>query len=636
MRLRHGWTWTGRPGCRREDAYRTGRLARARSVLPEGQLLPDRSWQRRHRGVVVLLWLHVVGLAAFALVQGYGTAHALLEAAFVAVPTMLAATKLLGRRMRMMAASFGLVTASAVLVHLSHGSIEAHFHFFVVIPILVLYQDWAPFLLCLAYVVIHHGALGPIDSSSIYNHPDALAHPWKWAFIHAAFVLGASAASLVGWRANEQMLHEPLTGLPGRAVFLHRTTLALEQLQKRSRCVAVLFVDLNRFKLLNDTLGHAVGDELLVEVSRRLGGTVRRSDVVARLGGDEFAILCRDVQLDAVTAIAERVHHALANPIRLGSAREVLVGVSIGIAVTSSPQTGADELIGNADAAMYRAKAQGARYVTFDEKMRHEDAERLATETALRRALERDELRVFYQPIVGQGGIVGAEALVRWEHPERGLVPPGEFVPIAEQAGLIVPIGRWVLETACADATGWTAQAPGGKPLYVSVNVAPRQIAHSDLEQTVRDVLATTGLEPGRLGLELTESVLMDELSGPAAALRRLKRLGVRLLLDDFGTGYSSLSYLSRFPIDVLKIDRAFVEALSADTDAAIVKAVVRMAQALGVDVVAEGVETRDQLVRLQTLGCDVAQGYYFARPRPSAELPELMRQPAGALATAV
>jgi diguanylate cyclase (GGDEF)-like protein len=608
---------------RRDDRAALALFSRALDNLPKGRLLPDASWRRRHRWIVTLVWLHAIGLAGFGMAAGFGLVHSVGEGLLVAAAAAVASVGKLGRRLRTIAASFGLITSSAILVHLSGGLIEAHFHFFVVIPILVLYQDWLPYLLALGYVVVHHGLLGVIQSSSVYNHPDAIAHPWRWALIHGLFVIGASAASLVGWRANEQLLHEPLTGLPGRAFFLHKVTLALDGLKRRRSMLAILYVDLDRFKTLNDTLGHAVGDELLVAVARRLKESVRARDTVARLGGDEFGILCETSSEGAAVALADRVHAALSRPFRVGSA-ELVSGASIGIVATASGYIRPETLIGKADAAMYRAKAgRPGPTVVFDEAMGAEDSARHATESALHQALDRDELRVFYQPIVSpvDGRMVAAEALVRWAHPERGLLSPAEFIPVAEQTGLIVPIGRWVLAEACHEAARWCTSARDPDP-WVSVNLSARQLRQADLVEVVAEVLRETGLAPSRLGLEITESSLMEDVDSALQKLLALKQLGVILLLDDFGTGYSSLSYLRQFPFDIVKIDRSFVATLGETEDSgAILAAVVQMAGALGMTVVGEGVETEDQLGCLTALGYDLLQGFYFDRPMPASDI---------------
>ena len=636
LTVRHG-SERSRARRRASDGDLFSIARRALAFLPQGRLLPERSWRRRHRWIVVLVWLHAVGLAAFGVVAGFGVVHSVSEAMLVAGAAAVAGIEQFGRRFRSLAASFGLITSSALLVHLSGGLIEAHFHFFVVIPILVLYQDWFPFLLALAYVVVHHGLLGAVDATSVYNHPDAVAHPWRWALIHGVFVVGASAASLVGWRANEQLLHEPLTGLAGRAFFLHRVSLTLDRLKRRRSRLAVLFIDLDRFKVLNDTLGHSVGDELLVAVARRIKETVRSQDTVARDVDDEFAVLCEVTSERAAIAIADRISEALSRPFVVESA-ELVTGASIGIVTTASSDVSPEVLIGRADTAMYRAKSKsGSRTVLFDEAMGHEDAARLAIENALRGALARHELRAHYQPIVSllEGRTVGAEALLRWRHPQRGLLPPAEFIPVAEQSGLIVPIGAWMLTEACREAAKWSEYHPDALRPSVSVNLSARQLAQANLVEMVAGVLHQTGLDPARLGLEITESALMEDADSPLDKLAELKRLGVRLLLDDFGTGYSSLSNLRNLPFDVVKIDRSFVATLGrAENDGAILKAVVQMAAALDMSVIAEGVETQEQVDRLAAMGYDHVQGYYFGRARPAAEL-EAPFRPAVATALA-
>jgi diguanylate cyclase len=630
------WAW-GRAAGGTRSRYESVavELRRFLATLPRGQLLPQVAWSRRHRWIVVLVWLQAVGLFFFALARGYSVGHSALDASVIAAAAVVASVERLGRQVRSVAASLGLVSCSAVLVHLWGGTVEAHFHFFVVIPILVLYQDWVPFLVALIYVVLHHGVLGALNPEDVYNHAAGQQKPWLWALIHGAFVLAASAACLVGWRANEQMLHEPLTGLPGRTVFIHRVSLALERLKSESAGLAVLFLDLDRFKLLNDTLGHAFGDELLVAAAERLRRTVRGSDVVARFGGDEFAVLCEDVSdRSEVIALAERLGAALRSPFHIRGASTV-TNASIGIAFSDPAGATADALIAEADAAMYRAKAvRGDRYVIFDETMRREDSERLATETALRSALPRDQLRLVYQPMVSlpDQAVAAVEVLLRWQHPDRGEIAPAQFIPAAEQTGLIVPIGRWVLEQACLEATTWPSTAPAGAPV-LCVNLSARQFGQADVVEMVDQVLRDTGLEPHRLGLEITESALMQELDCPLETLHKLKRLGVRLVLDDFGTGYSSLSYLQRFPIDTLKADRSFVAALGerGEGDRAVLTAVAMLGHAIDVELVAEGVETPDQLRALNELGYDLVQGFYVARPQSSAGLRAVLESaPAG------
>ncbi len=420
---------------------------------------------------------------------------------------------------------------------------------------------------------------------------------------------------------RHQAFHDVLTGLPNRALFLDRLEHALVRGTRQGRSVAVLFVDLDRFKPVNDSLGHEVGDEVLRTVGRRLRECLRPEDTVARLGGDEFAVLIEDVEdTSDATLVAERVGEAMRPEFEVGD-REVVLSASIGIAVSRAGQRDPGELLRAADIAMYKAKRTGkSRYEVFDPSMGARALKLLELEADLRRALERGELRLHYQPKVelATGNVVGVEALVRWEHPERGTVPLDEFIPLAEETGLILPIGRWILEQACRQAREWQGQCRVGEPLEVSVNVSARQFGHPGLVGEVARVLEETGLEPKGLLLEITESVVMGDAESNAATLRELKELGVRLAIDDFGTGYSSLSYLHRFPVDALKIDRSFVDGLGRESeDMAIVRAVIALAHSLRLEVIAEGVETQEQAKRLQALGCQIAQGYFFSQPLP-------------------
>jgi diguanylate cyclase (GGDEF)-like protein/PAS domain S-box-containing protein len=426
-----------------------------------------------------------------------------------------------------------------------------------------------------------------------------------------------------------QALHDPLTGLPNRLLFLDRLEVALAHLGRRDGAVAVLFLDLDRFKLINDSHGHEVGDQVLMEMAGRLRGLLRPSDTLSRFGGDEFTILCEEVSNDEdAVAVAERIADALAEPVPLVD-REVFLSASIGIALGRDRAMSAGALLRDADAAMYGAKERGrSRYAIFDGAMRLRGAERLETETSLRRAIERGELRVHYQPEVdlATGRAVGVEALVRWAHPERGLVAPGEFIPVAEDTGLIVPIGEWVLREACRQAHEWQGKF-GDEPLRMAVNLSGRQLADANLHDAVAAALADADLPPDLLCLEITESAVTEDPTRARVTLRAVKRLGVRLAIDDFGVGFSSLSQIRQLPpADEIKIDRSFISGLARNReDEAIVASVISLARSLEVETIGEGVETAEQADRLRDLGCDYAQGFHFARPAPAAEVGKLL-----------
>jgi diguanylate cyclase (GGDEF)-like protein/PAS domain S-box-containing protein len=865
--------------------------------LPRGRALPDDVWWRRHRGILILLWLHVPAVFGYALLQGVGLPHAVLETSVIVALAGLATASRPFRQLSMVITAVGLLTCSAELVHLSHGLIEMHFHYFVLIGVITLYQSWRTFLVAIGYVVVQHGIAGAIDPAAVYNHPEAIAHPWQWAGLHGTFILAMSVAGVISWRLNEVLLdsaterearlaeaqsiarlgswsidlrsnevtfsrqmgvlfdagddwqpsreaiherihpddraehllrvetafltgdsfetdfrvllqngelrwlhgrgqvtgwsdgrpvvvagtaqditqrrqsedamrageaelrntlsllnatldatfdgilvvdgeghitsynrrfveiwdvplalleagddagaigsvidkladpetfvakvrelysqpdaesydtllfkdgrvverhsrpqrvagdvvgrvwsfrdvterkrledelahqafHDSLTNLANQALFRDRVEHALARVRTGSFHVAVLFLDLDNFKTVNDSLGHPAGDELLVGVTKRLQSCLRAADTAARLGGDEFAVLIEDTTRagDAI-ALAVRILAALHAPFSLAG-HDVVVGASIGIA-HDGPGIEADQLLRNADLAMYTAKTHGkSRYEVYAPEMHATAVERLALETELRRAISRDELRLQYQPIVtlSTSEIRGFEALVRWEHPTRGLLSPDRFIPLAEECGLIDEIGRWVLEHACAQARTWQLAHPERPLLSISVNLSPRQLRDEGIVDLVAKVLQETGLPPAALTLEITETAMMHDAETALVRLTALRALGVRLAVDDFGTGYSSLSHLQRFPIDELKIDRSFVQGIDqGPEESSLARAIVRLARTLRMDAVAEGIENPAQLDILRSLGCENGQGFHLCRPADASVIDALL-----------
>ncbi|HWI22719.1 MAG TPA: EAL domain-containing protein [Baekduia sp.] len=424
-----------------------------------------------------------------------------------------------------------------------------------------------------------------------------------------------------------QALHDGLTGLPNRALFHDRLEHALIRARRVGALTAVLFLDLDRFKNVNDSLGHAAGDDLLVEVARRIDGCRRAADTAARLGGDEFAVLLEDLSdTNEALRVARRIVASVQRPFVLGE-REVRISTAIGIAI-GEPE--ADDFLRHADVAMYRAKAAGRGEIAiFEDEMQDELLERLELENELRPAIAAGEIEIHYQPVVeiGSGALVGFEALARWSHPERGLLTPASFIEIAEETGAIIDLGRFVLRVACEQASAWVGAMPADRP-FISVNLSGWQLEHDDLINDVRLALAASGIDPSMLMLEITETVLMKDADDTIERLQQLRAIGVRIAIDDFGTGYSSLRYLRNFPVDALKMAKPFVDGLAHDKEsAALARTIIDLASSLGISCIAEGIETIDQHSKLTELGCELGQGFHFAQPASSEHVSNLLRE---------
>jgi diguanylate cyclase (GGDEF)-like protein/PAS domain S-box-containing protein len=445
-------------------------------------------------------------------------------------------------------------------------------------------------------------------------------------------MIGSQADISVRKNAEEQLLrdafHDGLTGLPNRSLFIDRLDHALKRNRRnRNLSSAVLFLDLDRFKVVNDSLGHMAGDMLLIEIARRLEGCVRPGDTVARLGGDEFVVLCEDIKnIEVAKVVAERIQHALSQPVKIEGS-EIFPTASIGIVMATEEYNTPEDVLRDADITMYQAKASGkAKYAVFDSSMRQKALALIHIEADLRKALENDEFRIMYQPIISlkTNNIISLEALLRWRHPHRGIIPPSEFIPIAEETGLIVAIGEWVLRKACVHMCYWNSKTV--TPIRVAVNVSGVQLRDSGFADTVLSILGETGLPPTLLDLEVTETVLMSQNQAALDMLSKLQSKGIHVCLDDFGTGYSSLNCIQNLPIDILKVDRSFICRIENDEEQIkIVETILHLGKNLGIEVIAEGVETDNQLNRLKTIQCEYYQGFLYSKPIDKDEVEHLI-----------
>jgi diguanylate cyclase (GGDEF)-like protein len=651
-------------GAARQQSRRSAVIRWLERTLPSGRDLPDEQWDRHHTFVLRTLVALSLALLGYGLVQRVDLGHLVLDLVVLAALSAVAARRALSRTWRAAAAAAGLMTGSAVAVHLSGGATEAHFLFFALLPLAALYAARAPFFLAVGFVAVHHFVVGTLSPSSVFEEQDPVL---GMAALHAGFVLLESWACLVAWRRFEDRrelverlvlertgqlrrteaeavaaarqlqeqageltrlaMHDPLTGLANRALMQDRLEHALAP--RRARHNAVLLLDLDDFKAVNDVFGHGAGDAVLTEVARRLESCVRPADTVARLGGDEFVVLMEDVDgcPDAV-AVAGRLLSAMAEPVRWGSER-FEIGGSVGITLSEGADgRGPGELLRDADIAMYVAKAGGKnRYEVFEPGMRDRVVAHNELVRDLRRAVIDGELRLHYQPQVDlrSGDVTGVEALARWERGERGLVSPERFIPVAESTGMIGLIDDWVLREACRQLRAWDDAGLG--QLRMSVNVSARRLTTGDLAERIAEYAQEWGVDPARLELEVTETVAVGPGTGAAESIRNVRALGVHVAIDDFGMGHSSLSRLQEFPLERLKIDRSFVAPLGAGTArGSIADAMITLGHSLGLEVVAEGVEEADQMAALRELGCRTAQGFLFGRPVPPQEIEHLLR----------
>ncbi len=599
--------------------------------MPTGRYLPDASWARRHNAIMALLLVMVALTIPFGLLVDMPIRFSPM----VVLPSLMIygiASRARSREWKSVLATLGLFISASTFVYLANGVTEAHFLYFVLVGVISLYQDWRPFLVGLALVVMNHAVFGYVFPAAVFNSHSAgmsLAQTVELSLVHSAFIVASSVASIVAWKASEvQALSDELTGLPNRRLLSNE----LERLLASSSelAVSVLFVDLCGFKKINDVYGHEAGDRLLTEVSHRLQRTTRKQDFVARIGADEFAIVLPGAGgADAISA-ARRVATSCAEPIAINN-RTLRVTASVGvITVPSERRVSAADALRNADLAMYAAKkgfGDTGGFQVFGAEMWDEACAAFELELDLVSCVANNELFLEFQPIVDMVSlrIVGVEALVRWQHPTLGWLSPMVFIPLAERTGAIIEIGDWVLAESGRQLANWISRFHECASLRMHVNLSTYQLRDPDLIKRVRRTCVESDMPAGNFVLEITESALLGG-EVDLAALRALKDLGVRLALDDFGTGYSSLSHLARLPIDDLKIDKSFTDDVPAGPNRSLMAGVLALAGQVDMTAVVEGVERPEQVRELLAMGARFAQGFYFSRPLSSNAIIEKLR----------
>lgn len=615
-----------------------------RRFLIRGEELAQPAFQVRLRLCLVALVAITALVAVVGVLRGENWVHVLIESA----PLLFLAFIARGSRHRLiatMSVSVGLAATAAQLVHYTDGLIESHFAFFVILPLISIFQDWRAITTTAFLVLSHHAITGMIEPTAVYNHQAAQDNPLLWGAIHGFFVFSEVMALLTLWHfatqdhratrkalsaltmAQEELefqaLHDPLTGLGNRA----RLFEALESALAGPDPVGLCVVDIDRFQLINESLGHELGDQLLLATAARLEGCVRQEDLLVRLGADEFVVLNHaEPTVGGVAAIGSRLRTAFEEPLLIDGEAfpvSVSVGVASSVGVGDTHITEPAVLLRNADAALNQAKSSGRNMVAeFDELLRTEAAHRLDLKKELHHAIAGHAFELHYQPVfdLQRHEMTGVEALIRWQHPTRGQISPDEFIPLAEDTGVIIPIGAWVLEEACTQVMAWQREL--GVALDVAINISARQLAGPSFPVTVMGVLTSTGIDPSRVCLEITETALIEQPTLAIHNLGKLRDLGIEIALDDFGTSYASLTYLRTLPVTLIKIDRSFTAGLTVGSrDATIIASTIELAHGLGLKVVAEGIETQNHYDMLEEYGCDFGQGFHMGRPVSADQL---------------